>query len=135
MLLASCGNKLNSEWYPNGVGKDTVCTVGNGKFSLGKTSVGIDLSMYKDDGTCGVLLAFVEDYIKKGHKLYVYSKEGFCVVDYEQNTAKIFITVEKQYFSNVVGKDDAVNYLLSYSDFLEEERDMFDKLQQRVVSK
>lgn len=127
LFLTSCGSRLNPEWYPHGTtGKDTVYTFGNGKFSLGKTTDGIDLSMYKNDGDCGVILAFVNQYKSKNGKLYVYSEEGYCVIDKNQNTAKVFISAEKQHFSNLVVEDEAIVYLSSYDEFSEEEQEIFD---------
>lgn len=126
----TCGTKLNKIWYPLGPGKDTVCVVGNGKFSLGKTTAGIDLMMFTNeyDTDYGVLLAFVNNYKKKNNKLYVYSDEGYCVVDIKSNTAKVLITVEKQYFFNLVGENEAVTYLSSYDDFSAEDKKVFEKL-------
>ena len=129
LILSSCGSKLNQNWYPHGItGKDIVYTFGNGKFALGETSDGIDLSMYKDDGDCGILLAFVEEYKSKNNKLYVYSKEGFCVINKEKNTAKVLITVEQQHFLNLVGVDDAIVYLSSFDEFSEEEKRVFQEM-------
>ena len=127
---SACGTKLNKTWYPLGPGKDTVCIVGNGKFSLGKTTAGIDLTMHTNeyDTDFGVLLAFVNNYKKKNDKLYVYADEGYCVVDIKSNTAKVLITVEKQYFSNLVGENEAVTYLSSYDDFSAEDKKVFEKL-------
>ena len=129
LFLTSCVSRLNPEWYPHGtIGKDTVYTFGNGKFSLGKTTDGIDLSMYKNDGDCGIILAFVNQYKSKNGKLYVYSEEGYCVIDKKQNTAKVFIFAEKQHFSNLVGEDEAIVYLSSYDEFSEEEQEIFDDM-------
>ena len=75
-----------------------------------------------------VLLAFVNSYKKKNDKLYVYADEGYCVVDIKSNTAKVLITVEKQYFSNLVGENEAVTYLSSYDDFSAEDKKVFEKL-------
>ena len=126
----TCGTKLNKTWYPLGPGKDTVCIVGDGKFSLGKTVEGIDLTMHTNEYNAhsDVLLAFVNSYKKKNNKLYVYSDEGYCVVDIKSNTAKVLITVEKQYFSNLVGENEAVTYLSSYDDFSAEDKKVFEKL-------
>ena len=130
LSLTTCESKLNKTWYPLGSGKDTVYTVGNGKFSLGKTVSGIDLTMFtsENDSNYGVLLAFVNNYKKKNNKLYVHSDEGYCVVDIKSNTAKVLITVEKQYFSNLVGENEAVIYLSSYDEFLDEDKKVFEKL-------
>ena len=126
----TCGTKLNKTWYPLGPGKDTVCIVGNGKFSLWKTITGIHLSMHTSEYETNedVLLSFVNNYKKKNNKLYVYSDEGYCVVDIKSNTAKVLITVEKQYFSNLVGENEAVTYLSSYDDFSDEDKKVFEKL-------
>lgn len=133
LSLTACGTKLNKTWYPLGPGKDTVCIVGDGKFSLGKTTVGIDLSMHTSeyDTSFDVLLAFVNSYKKKNDKLYVYADEGYCVVDIKSNTAKVLITVEKQYFSNLVGENEAVTYLSSYDDFTAEDKKVFEKLEKK----
>ena len=129
LLITSCASKLNPEWYPHGTtGKDTVYTFGNGKFSLGKTTDGVDLSMYKNDGDCGIILAFVNQYKSKNGKLYVYSEEGYCVINKDQNTAKVLITVEKQHFSNLVGEDEAIVYLSSYDEFSKEEQEIFHEM-------
>lgn len=128
IFLSSCGSKLNPEWYPHGAGKDTVYTLGNGKFFLGKTIEGTDLSMFTDDGHCGVILAFVNKYKKINNSLYVYSDEGYCVIDENQNKAKVLITVEKQHVSNLVGEDSAISYLSSFEEFSKAEQDVFNKL-------
>ena len=77
LSLTACGTKLNKTWYPLGPGKDTVCIVGNGKFSLGKTIEGIHLTMHTNEYNAhsDVLLAFVNSYKKKNDKLYVYADE------------------------------------------------------------
>ena len=133
MSLTACGTKLNKTWYPLGPGKDTVCIVGDGKFSLGKTTAGIDLMMFTNDydADYGVLLAFVNNYKKINNKLYVYSDEGYCVVDIKSNTAKLLITVEKQYFFNLVVENEAVTYLSSYDDFSAEDKKVFEKLEKK----
>ena len=130
LFLTSCGSKLNPTWYPLGPGKDTVYIVGDGKFSLGKTTAGTHLSMHTSeyDTNDDVLLAFVNKYKKKNDKFYVYSDEGYCVVDIKKNTANLLITVEKQYYSNLVGENEAVTYLLSYDDFSSEDKKVFDKM-------
>ena len=130
LSLTTCESKLNKTWYPLGSGKDTVYIVGDGKFSLGKTVSGISLTMHTSEKNSSedVLLAFVNNYKKKNDKLYVYSDEGYCVVDIKSNTAKVLITVEKQYFSNLVGENEAVTYLSSYDEFLDEDKKIFERL-------
>ena len=130
LSLTACGTKLNKIWYPLGPGKDTVCIVGDGKFYMVKTIEGVRFSMHtnENDTDHGVLLAFVNSYKKKNNKLYVYSDEGYCVVDIKSNTAKVLITVEKQYFSNLVEENEAVTYLSSYDDFSDEDKKVFEKL-------
>ena len=130
MSLTACGTKLNKTWYPLGPGKDTVCIVGDGKFSLGKTTVGIDLSMHTSeyDTSFDVLLAFVNSYKKKNDKFYVYSDEGYCVVDIKSNTAKLLITVEEQYYNDLESEYEAITFLSSYDDFSAEDKKVFEKL-------
>ena len=130
LFLTACGSKLNPTWYPLGPGKDTVYIVGDGKFSLGKTTTGIHLSMHTSeyDTNDDILLAFVNKYKKKNDKFYVYSDEGYCVIDIKKNTANLLITVEKQYYSNLVGENEAVTYLLSYDDFSNEDKKVFAKM-------
>ena len=134
-ILSSCSSELNPEWYPRGSGKDTVYTLGNGKFHLGKTADGIDLQMYDDNGHSGVVLAFVNEYKKQNGNLYVYSDEGFCVIDENTNTAKVLITVEKQHFSNLVGEDESITYLSTYDEFDENDKSIFDKLRMKQERK
>ena len=103
LSLTACGPKLNKTWYPLGPGKDTVCIVGDGKFYMVKTIEGVRLSMHTSeyDTNADVLLAFVNSYKKKNDKLYIYSDEGYCVVDIKNNTAKLLITVEEQYYNDL----------------------------------
>lgn len=131
VIVCSCSSTLNPQWYPHGVGKDMVYTFGNGKFSLGKTSDGIDLSMYKDDGSYGIIVAFVNKYKDKKDKLYVYSDEGYCVIDKLKNTAKVLITVEKQYVGNLVGEDNAILYLSSFDEFSKEEQEVLESMKKQ----
>lgn len=135
LLLSSCGTKLNPEWYPLGSGKDTVYVLGNGKFNLGKTSSGIHLSMYNDEGYSGVLLAKVSGYKKKNGKLYVSSEEGYCVAYEDTNTAKVLIIVEEQYYSNLVGEDEAIKYLSNFEEFEEEEQKILKQLENNANKK
>ena len=128
VIFCSCSSSLNPEWYPRGSGKDMVYTFGNGKFSLGKTIDGVDLSMYTDDGRCGIIVAFVKEYKNKKDGLYVYSNEGYCVINKKKNTAKVFITVEKQHNGNLVGEDKAILYLSSFDEFSKEEQAVFESM-------
>ena len=130
LSLTACGTKLNKTWYPLGPGKDTVCIVGNGKFSLGKTISGIHLSMHTNEYNTSfdVLLAFVNSYKKKNDKLYVYSDEGYCVVDIKNNTAKLLITVEVQYYNDLDSEYEEIAFLSSYDDFSDEDKKVFEKL-------
>jgi hypothetical protein len=98
-----------------------------------KTIEGVRFSMHTNeyDTDHGVLLAFVNSYKKKNDKLYVYADEAYCVVDIKSNTAKVLITVEKQYFSNLVGENEAITYLSSYDDFSAEDKKVFEKLKKK----
>lgn len=130
LSLTACGSKLNPTWYPLGPGKDTVCFVGNGKFSLGKLSTGIILTMYtsENDNNEDVLLAFVNSYKIKDDKLYVYSDEGYCVIDIKSNTAKLLITAQKQYFDDLASEYEEIFFLSSYDDFEAEDKKVFEKM-------
>ena len=131
--MTSCGSKLNPIWYPLGPGKDTVYIVGDGKFSLGKTTAGIHLSMHTSeyDTNDDILLAFVNKYKKKNDKFYVYSDEGYCVVDIKSNTAKLLITVEEQYYNDLDSKYEEIAFLSSYDDFSAEDKKVFEKLKKK----
>ena len=133
LSLTACGTKLNKTWYPLGPGKDTVCIVGNGKFSLGKTTAGIHLSMHTNEYNThsDALLAFVNSYKKKNDKLYVYADEGYCVVDIKNNTAKLLITVEEQYYNDLDSEYEAITFLSSYDDFSAEDKKVFEKLEKK----
>ena len=131
LSLTACESKLNPTWYPLGSGKDTVCIVGNGKFSLGKLSSGIILTMHtsENDTNEDVLLAFVKKYKKKNDKLYVYADEGYCVIDIESNTAKLLITAKEQYYSDLADEYDEITFLSSYDDFEVPDKKIFEKWQ------
>ena len=126
----TCGTKLNKTWYPLGPGKDTVCIVGDGKFSLWKTITGIHLSMHTSEYETNedVLLSFVNNYKRKNDKLYVYSDEGYCVVDIKSNTAKLLITVGEQYYNDLDSEYEEIAFLSSYDDFSAEDKKVFEKL-------
>ena len=130
MSLTACGTKLNKTWYPLVPGKDTVCIVGDGKFYMVKTSEGVRFSMHTNDYDTDhdVLLAFVNNYKKINNKLYVYSDEGYCVVDIKSNTAKLLITVEEQYYNDLESEYEAITFLSSYDDFSAEDKKVFEKL-------
>ena len=64
--------------------------------------------------------------------LYVLSDDGFAVIDNENN-CRVFVFTPKEEFGYTVQHygsidDEHVRYLLSYEDFSESERKIFEKL-------
>ncbi len=126
-MLTGCRSvELNPKWYPHGVGRDHLYIAApNGKYSIEKTNAGNLLSVHSDDDEYAVVLALVNDYMYRDGKLYVHSKEGYCVVDEEQNTAQVLLTVKDQRFANSGTEDEAVTYLASFDEFLDEAKYIF----------
>ena len=122
---------LNPDWYPVGAGRDAryICAP-NGKFHIYKAAdvyvfgVNTDREYDFDDS----LLANV-DYFSKNNRLYVYSCEGYAVVDEVENTAQVLRTSEPQYFTNCGTDDKAVTYLTSFDEFSKEDQEILSKME------
>ena len=128
LMLTGCRNvQLNSEWYPMGPGRDDVYICApDGKFNLGKyadiyalTVNGVENNQFND-----TLLTYV-DYYTEDDKFYACSSEGFCIVDELENTAQVFIRVEKQRFTDGPVEDSAVTYLTAFDEFPSRAREIF----------
>ena len=133
LLLTSCSSsvELNPEWYPHGwAGKDTIfVSRPNGKFSIGQDSKSQALAVNTDDERHDILLSSVTDHKRIEDKVYVYSDEGYCVIDETANTADVLVIVEAQY--TVSGTNDpAVTYLKSFDDFSDKAKEIFAEMEQ-----
>ena len=129
LLLTSCAKvELNPKWYPGGwAGKDTVFAARpNGKFSIGQYHTNQALAVNTDDGMHDGLLSCVTDHKRSGDKVYVYSDEGYCVIDETANTAEIFL---KSSESSDITTDPAVTYLKSFDDFSDDAKKIFAKME------
>ena len=115
-------------------GKDTVMVIGDGKFQIVKINDKKVLWFFSDGNSNDVLLAYVEKYKKTGRSLYVYSKEGYALVDGGNNTCNLFLTVTKQYYGNTLteeeGATQGITYLDSYDQFTEDEQKIFEKMKE-----
>jgi hypothetical protein len=84
-LLSSC-----SEQYPTG--KDTVLSVGNGRFQI---LHGITYSLFTFDNSTSTADDVQEYYDDtKGAKLYLICESGYIVVDYKAETYKQYPRIE-----------------------------------------
>ena len=132
LLLTSCSSvELNPEWYPHGwAGKDTIfVSRPNGKFSIGQYYIYQALAVNTDDGRHDILLSSVTDHKRIKDKVYVYSDEGYCVIDENTNTAEVLVAVEEQ--SALSGTNDpAVTYLKSFDDFSDEAKKIFTEMEE-----
>ena len=131
MLFTSCSSvELNPEWYPRGLWKDDIfVSRPNGKFNIFKVYDGNVLSVNTNDNLKNTLLSFVNEYERVENKVYIYSEEGYCVIDEITNTAEVLVIVEDQYALS--GTDDpAVTYLKSFDDFSDRAKKIFTEMEQ-----
>ena len=131
LLLTSCGKvELNPEWYPRGLWKDDIfVSRPNGKFNIGQYSDVQALTVNTDDNGHDTLLSFVTDHMRSDNKVYVYSDEGYCVIDETTNTAEVLVIAEEQ--AVLSGTDDpAVTYLKSFDDFSDKAKRIFTKMEE-----
>ena len=131
LLLTSCSKvELNPEWYPSGLWKDDIfVSRPNGKFNIGQCSDVQALTVNTDNNGCDTLLSLVADHKRRGDKVYVYSDEGYCVIDETTNTAEVLVIVEEQYALSGTN-DPAVTYLKSFDDFSDEAKKIFKDMEE-----
>ncbi len=131
LLLTSCSSvELNPEWYPRGLWKDDIfVSMPNGKFKIAQCSEVQVLFVHTEDNERNTLLSFVTDHKRRDDKVYVYSDEGYCVIDETTNTAEVLVIVEEQYALSGT-KDPAVTYLKSFDDFSDEEKKIFTEMEE-----
>ena len=124
------------------VGRDTVYVLGNGKFQICNTGNSRSFIMYRDDLIVETLLRRVSKYKKVKGVLYIISDEGYGIVDGNTNRCKLYITVPKDEFIKGYGfdsegnmhttsafvTDEHIQYLESFDDFSENEKNVFNKL-------
>jgi hypothetical protein len=134
--------KAREESKYGGIGKDTIISLGDGKFSIGKFADDKVLVMYNEDKTMESLLCKVSKYKTKKGKLYIISDEGYGIADSKTNTCKLFVSVSPEQFTNGYGidsdgihhpisrflNDEHVEYLQSYDEFSSEEKVIFEKM-------
>ncbi len=128
LLLTSCAKvDLNPEWYPRGLWKDDIfVSRPNGKFNISKLVSGNILSLFTDGGNEDILHR-VTDYKRDGDKVYVYSDDGYCIIDENSNTAEIFLTFSK--YPHTIS-DPAVRYLKSFDDFPDKAKKIFGNMKE-----
>lgn len=134
--------KAREESKYGGIGKDTIISLGDGKFSIGKFADDKVFVMYNEDKTIESLLRKVLKYRETKGKLYVISDEGYGIADGETNTCKLFVSVPPEQFTSGYTidsegvrhsisrflSDEHVEYLNSYDEFSNEEQKVFEKM-------
>lgn len=124
------------------IGRDTVYVLSDGKFQILNFPSGRDFIMYHDNQVIKTLLRRVSKYKKAKKKLYIISEEGYGIADGNTNKCKLFITVPIDEFirgygvdsegnKHVISKfveDENVQYLESFDDFTDEEKEIFEKM-------
>lgn len=105
------------------------------------------LEMPKEDYTV-ILLDDVKDYKIKNKKLFIIAKQGYAVID-KDNNAQIFISLHeegvKEEFSvylegverlySICYKDKHIKYLNSFDEFSEKDKKIFYKMQKKGDNK
>lgn len=100
------------------------------------------LEMPKKEDYKVILLTDVQDYKIKNKKLFIIAKQGYAVID-KENNAQIFISFHEEgmkeegsvYFKGVERlysicyKDKHIKYLNSFDEFSEKDKKIFDKMQ------
>lgn len=135
--------KAREETKYGGIGKDTIVSLGDGKFRIGKFDDNKVFVMYNEDKTMESLLCKVSKYKETKGKLYVISDEGYGIADSKTNTCKLFVCVPPRQFINGYTSDsegiqhpisrfindEHIEYLKSYDEFLSEEKNVFEKME------
>ena len=106
--------------YGWAVGKDTIISLGEGKFSIGKCHNYKVLVVAKEDRTSDTVLEYVSGYKKIAGKLYVVSEFGICVIDEKTNLCRVLLSVQGNEVS-----DEYISYLSSFEEFSEDDRKCF----------
>ena len=128
LLLTACSKvELNPEWYPRGLWKDDVfVSKPNGKFNISKLVSGNILFVFTDGGNEDILDR-VTDYKRSGDEVYVYSDDGYCIIDENNNTAEILLTLPE--YPHTIS-DPAVTYLKSFDDFPDKAKKIFKDMEE-----
>lgn len=124
------------------VGRDTLYTLGNGKFQIGKFSDDKVFFMYDENQVIQSLLYGVSEYQKHRGNLYVISNEGYGIVNAKTNQCRLYITLPADQFVKGYGvdsegvqrpisrfvNDEHVAYLESFESFSEEEKKFLERM-------
>ncbi len=128
LFLTSCNRlELNPEWYPHGLWKDDIfVSRPNGKFNIGQYGNVQSLIVYTESGDSDGLLSHVTDHKRIDNEVYVYSDEGYCIIDEKNNTAKVLVTAEEDF--DLRTNDPAVTYLKSFDEFSNDAQKIFKEM-------
>ena len=107
------------------VGKDTLVTLGDGKFQLIKFANDKALIMYKEDKTFESLLHKVSNYKRIGDKLYVVSDKSYGVVDGKTNMCRLYKVASSL---ETTANNEYIKHLSSYEEFSKEEKAIFEAM-------
>ncbi len=135
--------KAREESKYGGIGKDTIISLGDGKFRIGKFADDKVFVMYNEDKTMESLLCKVSKHKEIKGKLYVISDEGYGIADSKTNTCKLLVCVPPEQFTNGYTADsegvqhpisrflgdEHVEYLKFYDEFSSEEKAVFEKME------
>lgn len=97
ILFSSCNSEpekfpLNEEKYGNPYGRDYICHVGDGKFSMMHIAGKDCLLVNEVDSFSSGVLDNVYKYKFDDDDLFVYAADGYAVVYAKSNLCKVFIT-------------------------------------------
>lgn len=109
--------------YGWSIGKDTIISLGEGKFSIEKCHNYKVLSVAKEDKSSDTVLEYVSKYKKIAEKLYVISEFGVCVIDEKTNLCRVLLLVQGKEIL-----DEDITYLSSFEEFSKDEQKCFSLL-------
>ena len=106
------------------------------------------LEMPKKEDYKVILLTDVQDYKIKNKKLFIIAKQGYAVID-KENNAQIFISLHEEgtkdeftssyggaeRFYSICYKDKHIKYLNSFDEFSEKDKKLFYKMQKKGDNK
>ncbi len=117
----------------NSAGKDTVLTLGNGQFEIGKFGNMKVLLIHQKDGSTQAILNDVIAYQKRNGTLYVVSSRGYAVVNGIKNIAQVFYTSTIAEKDNIdyVRQVSNISILSSYHQFDDKTKKMFQSMQKK----
>ena len=137
IFLSACGNHLNPDWYPNGVGKDTVLSFGDGTYQVLHQNVDGDAKRVLTNTVYNqCVLTEVKNYVQNNEFIYFtgnyYSKKVYCKLNTETNLLLYFAEDNEEEFIMVylekMQTNNQIKILSSYDEYSEFDKSIFDKI-------